>query len=69
MSTFGGVSQGSEETAALAAGGDHQQHSMGQISGLLEDRSASQDVKMNGLVGVSSLVQQLRHCLITRACG
>ena len=35
MSTFGGVSQGSEETAALAAGGDHQQHSMGQISGLL----------------------------------
>ena len=34
-----------------------------------EDRSASQDVKMNGMIGVSSLVQQLRHCLTTQECG
>ena len=34
-----------------------------------EDRSASQGVKMNGTIGVSSLVQQLRHCLIMQACG
>ena len=34
-----------------------------------EDRSASQDVEMIDTIGVSSLVQQLRHCLITQACG
>ena len=34
-----------------------------------EDRSASQDVKTNGMIGVSSLVQLLRHCLITQVCG
>ena len=63
MSTFGEGSQGGEETAAPAAGGDQQQHSC------WEDRSATQDVKMNGMIGVSSSVQQLRHCLITQACG
>ena len=36
MSTFGEGSQSSEETAVPAAGGDQQQHSMGQISRLLE---------------------------------
>ena len=35
MSTFGEGSQGGEETAVPAAGGDQQQHSMGQISRLL----------------------------------
>ena len=57
MSTFGEGSHGGEETAVSAAGGDQQQHSMGQISRLVEDRSASQDVKMNGTIGFSSLVQ------------
>ena len=52
MSTFGEGSQGGEETAAPAAGGDQQQHSC------WEDRSATQDVKMNGMIGVSSSVQQ-----------
>ena len=66
MSTLGEGSHGGEETA----GGDHQQHSMGQLSrDCWADRSASQDVKMNGTTGVSSLVQQLRHCLIMQACG
>ena len=65
MSTFGEGSQGGEETA----GGDHQQHSMGQIRDCWEDRSASQDVKMNGTIEVSILVQQLRHCLTTQACA
>ena len=35
MSTFGEGSQGGEETAVPAVGGDQQQHSMGQISRLL----------------------------------
>ena len=35
MSTFGEGSQGGEETAVPAAGGDQQQHSMGQISRFL----------------------------------
>ena len=35
MSSFGEGSQGGEETAAPAAGGDQQQHSMRQISRLL----------------------------------
>ena len=35
MSTFGEGTQGGEETAATAAGGDQQQHLMGQISRLL----------------------------------
>ena len=34
-----------------------------------EERGASQDVKMNGTIGVSSLVYQVRPCLITDACG
>ena len=34
-----------------------------------EDRSASQDVKTKGIIGVSSMVQHLRQCLITQACG
>ena len=36
MSTFGEGSQGGEETAVPTIGGDQQQHSMGQISRLLE---------------------------------
>ena len=63
MSTFGEGSQGGEETAAPAVGGDQQQQDC------WEDGSASQDVKMNGMIGLSSLVQQLRHCLITQVCG
>ena len=35
MSTFGEGSQGGEETAATAVGGEQQQHSMGQLSRLL----------------------------------
>ena len=35
MSIFGEGSQGGEETAVSAVGGDQQQHSMGQISRLL----------------------------------
>ena len=35
MSTFGDGSQGGEEAAVPAAGGDQQQHSVGQISRLL----------------------------------
>ena len=56
MSTFGEGSHVGGET-----GGDQQQHAMGQISRLLEDRGASQDVKMNGMIGVSSLVRS-RKC-------
>ena len=69
MSTFGEGSLGGEETAVPAVGGDQQQHSMGQISRLLGRPKCFSDVKMKGMIGVSSLVQQLRHCLITQACG
>ena len=49
-STFGEGSHGGEETAVPSVGGDHKQHSMGQISRLLEDRTLSDhgSVWMNG---------------------
>ena len=67
MSTFGEGSQGGEETAATVVTSSNTQWV--SFRDCWEDRSASQDVKMNGTIGVSSLVQQLRHCLITDACG
>ena len=57
MSTCGEGSLGGEEKAVPAVGGDQQQHSMVRFRNCWEDRSASQDVKKNGTIGVSSLVQ------------
>ena len=58
MSTFGEGSQGGEETAVrgrLVVASSNTQWV--RFRDCWEDRRASQDVKMNGMIGVSSLVQ------------
>ena len=65
MSTFeeAGVQSGEE-----SIGGDQSQNSMVISRCYWEDRRASQGVKMNGTIGVSSSEQLLRHCLSTQEC-
>ena len=57
MSTFGEGSQGGEETAVPAVGVTSSNTQWVRFRDCWEDRSAFQDVKMNGMIGVSSLVQ------------